>query len=115
MHIRPQSVDEQGINKLRPNKSFTKDVYKLLNKNLNFVPTQKTFNKKAFNKEINVFCRRIKLKGHFKDTTSHQKITEDEIFKKPSIKSRIPPKSHHTVETFIEAINKEICAVYKKL
>ena len=46
------------------NKSFTKDVYKLLNKNLNSVPTQKTFDKKTFDKEINDFYRRsISLKA----------------------------------------------------
>ena len=31
---------------------FTKDVHKLLNKNLNFVPTQKAFDKKTFDKEM---------------------------------------------------------------
>ena len=52
------------------NKSFTKDVYKLLNKNLNSVPTQKTFDKKTFDKEINDFYRRsISLKA--KHSKSH--------------------------------------------
>ena len=99
-------------------KNFTKDVYKLLNKKLNFVSTQKTFDKKTqktFDKEVNDFYRRIKLKAHFKDTASHQHLTEDEIFKKRSIKSWIPPKNHLTVETIIEAANKDIDAVIKKL
>ena len=62
--------------------TFTKDVYKLSNKNLNFVPTEKKFHKKTFDKVINGFHRRIKLKAHFKDPASNQHLTEDEIFKK---------------------------------
>ena len=57
----------------------------------------------------------MKLKAHLKDITSHQHLTEDEIFKKPSSKSWIPPKNHHTVETFIEATNNDIGAAIKKL
>ena len=57
----------------------------------------------------------MKLKAHFKDIASHQHLTEDEIFKKPSSKSWIPPKNHHTVETFIEATNNDIGAAIKKL
>ena len=69
---------------------FTIDVYKLLNKNLNFVPTQKTFDKKTFDKEINDFYdfyRWIKLKAHFKDAANQQHFIEEEIFKKPTSKS----------------------------
>ena len=48
-------------------KSFNRDVFKLLNKNLNFVPMQKYFNKTKFFNGINSFYQRIKLKAHFKD------------------------------------------------
>ena len=89
--------------------------YKIWNKNLNIVPTQKTFDKKTFNKEINDVYRHIKFKAHFKDTTSHQHLTEGKKFKKPSSKSWILSKSHHTVKTFIEVTNKDIYAVIKKL
>ena len=87
------------------NKSFTKDVCKLLNKNLNFVPAEKNFDKKTFDKEINSFYRRIKLKPHFKEAASNQYLTEDEIFKKPSSKLWVPTRNHHTIETFIKATN----------
>ena len=53
------------------------DVFKPLNKNLNFVPTQKYFNKTKFFNEINGFYRRIKLKAHFKDQTNKPKTEED--------------------------------------
>ena len=88
-------------------KTFSRDVFKLLNKNLNFVPMQKYFNKKKFFNEINAFYRRIKLKEHFKDKTNKSK-TEEDIFRKPNDKTWIPPKNHHTVETFIEATNNEV-------
>ena len=107
--------DPAGHIKNLSNKSFTKGVYKLLNKNLNFVPTQKSFNKKLFDKEINDFYSHIILKVHFKDTTSHQHLTEDNIFKKPYSKSWIHSRKHHTVKTFIEATNNDTDAVIKKL
>ena len=68
---------------------------------------QKYFNKKKFFNEINAFYRRIKLKEHFKDKTNKSK-TEEDIFRKPNDKTWIPPKNHHTVETFIEATNNEV-------
>ena len=50
------------------NKYFTKDVYKILNKNLSFVPTIKKFNKKLLDEQINDLYRRIKLKAHIRAT-----------------------------------------------
>ena len=41
-------------------------------------------------------------------TASHQRLTEDEMFKKPCSKSWIPTKNHHTVKTFVEATNNDI-------
>ena len=46
-------------------KRFTKDIYKISNKKLNFVPTEKAFDKKIFDEEINDCYRHIKLKAHF--------------------------------------------------
>ena len=61
------------------NKHFTKDVYKILNKNLNFVSTIKDFNKKLLDEKINDFYRRIKLKAHFRDNTKVKEQAEEEI------------------------------------
>ena len=88
-------------------KTFIRDVFKLLNKNLNFGPMQKYFNKKKFYNKINDFYWRIKLKAHFKNQTSKPK-TEQDIFRKPTDKTWIPKKNHHTIETFVEATNSEI-------
>ena len=43
----------------------------------------------------------------------HYNLAENEILKKPSSQSWIPPKSHPTVHTFIEAINNDIDAEIK--
>ena len=68
---------------------------------------QKCFNIKKFFNEINGFSRRIKLKAHFKDQTNKPKTGED-IFRKPTDKTWIPPKNHRTIEIFIEATNNEV-------
>ena len=68
---------------------------------------QNYFNKTKFFNEINGFYQRIKLKAHFKDQTNKPKAEED-IFRKPTDKTWIPQKNHHTIETFIEATNNEI-------
>ena len=98
-------------------KSFTKDVYKLLNKNLNFVPTKKKMAKKhSINNLIIWFLHTHKTLAYCKDTANHQQhLIKDEIFKKPSGNSSIPPKNHHTVERFIKATNNDIYAELKKL
>ena len=48
--------------------SVSKNVYRLLNKNLNFAPTGEVYNNKTQLKyDLNNFFQRMKLKGHFKD------------------------------------------------
>ena len=51
-------------------KTFSKDVFKLLNKNLNFAPMQKYFRKMNCFRKINGFYRKIKLKAYFEDQES---------------------------------------------
>ena len=46
--------------------TFTKDTFKLLNKNLNFIPTFKT-NKQKLYIEMESSFRLVKLKAYFKD------------------------------------------------
>ena len=58
------------------NKHFTKNVYKLLNKNLDFVPTIKKFNEKLLDEEIDNFYRLIKLKAHYRDNTEVKETEE---------------------------------------
>ena len=68
---------------------------------------QKYFNKTKFLNEIDGFYQRIKLKAHLKNQTNKPK-TEEDIFRKPTDKTWIPPKNHHAIATFIEATNNKI-------
>ena len=86
------------------NKYFNKDAYKLLRKNLNFVPTIK----KLLDEKINDFYRSINLKAHFNDNTKVKEKTGEEIFKKPTYKKSVPNKNHHTIQIFTEATKTEL-------
>ena len=46
------------------NYEFSKATYKLLNRNLNFVPTQSKYNENKFDKSIENFYRKIKLTAY---------------------------------------------------
>ena len=54
---------------------------KILNKNLNFVPTQTNFNKTTLNKKLEDFYRRIKLKTYFKNPKNKAHFTAEDIFR----------------------------------
>ena len=88
-------------------KRFTKETFKLLNKNLNLVPTQTNFNKNKLNKELKDFCGRIKLKAHFKNPKSKARFTEEDIFRKRTNKTWVPNSNHQSIETFLEATRNE--------
>ena len=89
-------------------KRLTKETFKLLNKNLNFVATQTNFNKNTLNKELEDFYRRIKLKAHFKNPPKKAPFTDEDIFRKPTNKTCVPNNNHHCIEIFIEATRNEI-------
>ena len=61
-------------------------------------------------KALESFNRKIKLKAFFCNKNVQKQETEL-ANKEPNIKSKTnwePKKNHHTVETFIEAVNKDI-------
>ena len=79
-----------------------------MNKNLNFVPTQKTINKDTVNKQFEDFFRRIKLRAHFKNNKNKNLSSKKDRFKRPTNKNWISINNHHSKETFIEATRSEI-------
>ena len=81
------------------NKTFTKETFQLLNKNLNFIPIP---SKNQLNKELDNFFRLIKLKPYFKDNNMYNASTEDQLFKPKTNKKWKLDKNHHTVETYFE-------------
>ena len=89
-------------------KRFCKDTFKLSNKNLNFIPTQKTINKNTIKKQFEDFFRQIKLRAYFKNKKNKNLSSEEDRFKKPTNKNWIPTNNHHSIGTFIEATHNEI-------
>ena len=87
--------------------SFSKNVYKLLNKNLSFIPTPKIYNKKELKNDLDVFFRRIKLKAYFKDSPNETNSKKSE-FNFPSKTNWTPKDSHQSIETYIEAVKKDL-------
>ena len=77
--------------------SFSLDTFKLLNKNLNFVPTPKKYNKKQLDNDAENFFRLIKLRAHFKD-----------------INPKSPKDTHHNVSTFIDLAQNDLNKEKKK-
>ena len=82
----------------------------MFNKNLNFCPTPGHYNKNILKKDLESFNRKIKLKAFFCNKNVQKQETEP-ANKELIIKSKTnwePKKNYHTVETFIEAVNKNI-------
>ena len=64
---------------------------------MNFVPTGKVYNKTQLKYDLNIIFRRIKLKGHIEGNEQAKKAHGQE--------------NHHSIETFIEALNKDVESV----
>ena len=85
-------------------KKFTYHDFKLLNKNLNFVPNPGKFNTNDFKKDREAFYRRIILKSHF----GNSEPEAYKGYKKESNKEWLPKNIHHSVKTFIEAVDRNL-------
>ena len=88
--------------------SFSKDTYKLLNKNLSFIPTPGIYSKSKLNDDLQNFYHLIKLKAYFKDTESTTKKDENTIFIPEKQKPWTPSQNHHSIETFIDLVQHDI-------
>ena len=84
-------------------KTFTKATFQLLNKNFNFIPTPKVYNKHKVNKELESFYRLLKLKALFKDNENNNLTMVEQIFKSQKKEKCTPNKKCHTVLTYIES------------
>ena len=89
-------------------KTSTKWTFQLLNKNLNFIPTAKVYNKHKLNEELESFYKLLKLKAHFKDNENTKLTTEEQIFKPQKKEKCTPNKNHHTVLTYTEATQRKL-------
>ena len=90
---------------------FSIPQFQLLNKNLNFCPTPGNYNTSTLKNDIKKFTRNIKLRAHFAtpdDQQTNNEPTRKEFYIKKPNSTWEPPNTHHTVKTFIEAINNDI-------
>ena len=90
---------------------FSIPQFQLLNKNLNFCPTPGNYDSTAFKHDIKKFTRKIKLKAHFATTNSEDQTneqTQKEFYIRNPNSTWEPTKNHHTIKSFIEAVNNDI-------
>ena len=93
------------------------DTYKLLNKNLNFIPTLKRYNKNQLSSDLQNLFRLNKLRAHFKDDTCAAKVNqsnEQVLFKIKNKEKWTPKVTHHTVSTYIDLVKNNINALMKQ-
>ena len=87
--------------------SFSLDTFKLLNKNLNFVPTPKKYNKKKLDTDDENFFHLTKLRAHFKDINPKSNIDQGNLpFQIKNKQKWTPQDTHHNVSTFIDLVQK---------
>ena len=75
---------------------------------MNFIPTPHVYNEQKLDKELQNFYRLIKLKDYFKNTENQQPNDENQIFKAKTKEKWTPGENHHSIETFINLVEKDI-------
>ena len=85
-------------------KTFHKDDFSLLNKNLNFIPNPGSHNKKIFNEDLEKYFRRIILKAHFKNSPRN----EYEGFTNKSNSNWTPKDIHHSIKTYMQTVKNDL-------
>ena len=73
-------------------KTFHKETFQLLHKNLNFVPAPKVYNNHRLSEEMQKFYGTIKLKGYFIDLNRNTVLKEEPILKPANHKNGLPTK-----------------------
>ena len=86
-------------------KVFKETETKVLEQGLNFAPTQKCINELELRKDFVEFCRKMRIKRHFRN-----EITEDfstnPVFRPKS--NWTPPLGHPNLEMFLNELEKEL-------
>ena len=93
-------------------------MYKLLNKNINFIPTSMRYDKSQLSQDLQNFFRLIKLRTHFKDETCITTLNqpyEQAVFKIKYKDKSTPKETHHTERTNIDLAENDINAQMKQL
>ena len=97
--------------------SLSFHVYKLVNKNPNFISTTKRYNKNQLPSDTQNFFCPIKLQAHFKDETCIATVNqpnEQVPFKIKNKEKWTPKETHHTVSAYIYLMENDISALIKQ-
>ena len=86
--------------------TFTYFEFKLLNRNLNFIPNPGKYNTHQLQTDTNNFLRSIILRSHF-GKNNNKKLDPYHALKESNNKW-LPKKVHHTVDSSIEKFQKDL-------
>ena len=75
-------------------KTFSKETFQILNKNLNFILTPKVYNLHRLDKEMGTFYRTIQQNRYCKDLNEIAVPTEEQILKPTNHEKWTPNKIH---------------------
>ena len=81
---------------------------KVLEKGLDFAPIQNKVNEPELRKDFNEFCRRMRIKWHFRNEPS------ESFSNIPAFRSKLswkPPTGHPKLEVFLSSVKKELFEV----
>ena len=80
-------------------------INKVLEKGLDFAPIQNKVNEPELRKDFDEFCRRMRIKWHFRNEPSESFSTIAAFRSKSSWK---PPAGHPNLEVFLSSVEKEL-------
>ena len=89
-------------------KVLTDSKIKVLENGLDYAPIQSKINEPELRNDSEQFCRRIRLRWHFRNKPTCEFSETPSFTPKSSWK---PPKDHPSLEVFLSEIEKEIFAI----
>ena len=90
---------------------LTETEIKVLEKGLDYVPTQKKINDPELRKEFSELCRRMRKKWYFRNEPTPQ-FSEVPCFETKS--SWRPLNGHPALEIFLSKVEKDLLDIFKK-
>ena len=84
---------------------LSEDEIKVLEKGLDFAPIQNKVNEPESRKDFDEFCRRMRIKWHFRNEPPESFSTVPAFRSKLSWK---PPTGHPNLEVFLSSVEKEL-------
>ena len=93
------------------NKVLTEDEIKVLEKGLDFAPIQRKVNEPELRQDFENFCRRMRIKWHFRNEPTDNFSEKPAFFSKSSWQ---PPLGHPNLEVFLSQVENELFGITKE-